>query len=62
MNVVSNIGASSGQSVFHPHVHLVPREEEETEKRVKFAHSAKEMMPKEEGDAMVDKVKAALQG
>ena len=26
-NVVSNIGASDGQSVFHTHVHIIPRHE-----------------------------------
>ena len=25
MNVVSNLGAASGQEVFHPHFHVIPR-------------------------------------
>jgi histidine triad (HIT) family protein len=27
MNIIANIGAAAGQSVFHTHIHLIPRNE-----------------------------------
>ena len=50
--MVSNIGAASGQMVFHPHIHLIPRNPED--RLVTLGKSASSMLAKEEGDSMIE--------
>jgi len=40
INIVSNNGEAAGQTVFHPHFHLIPRYASEKEKLIKFPPSS----------------------
>lgn len=58
INLWMNCGEDSGQSVFHPHCHIVPRKGGDGFH--KYPASAKEMMTKDAADPIVEKIKAAL--
>jgi len=58
VNIWMNCGVDSGQSVFHPHCHIVPRKEGDNFH--KYPASATEMMAKDVADPIVEKIKAAL--
>merc|ERR1712217_952365 len=56
VKIFTNNGAASGQTVFHPHFHVVPRYDGD-----KFSgESAKEMLKKEQADPILAKLQEAL--
>lgn len=58
VNLWMNCGADAGQTVFHPHMHIVPRKEGDG--LHKYPASAKEMLAKDVADPMVEKIKTVL--
>lgn len=58
VNIWSNCGEASGQTVFHPHVHIVPRKNGDN--LMKYPPSAKEAVAKEAAEPLVAKIQAAL--
>jgi len=58
INIWQNCGADAGQTVFHPHIHIVPRREGDN--LFTYPSSAKEMLSKDAADPLVAKVTAAL--
>lgn len=58
INIWQNCGADAGQTVFHPHCHIVPRKE--GDKLMTYPASAKEMLSKDAAQPMVDKITAVL--
>lgn len=58
INILQNCGADAGQTVFHPHCHIVPRRE--GDKLLTFPPSAKDMLAKDAADPMVGKIQAIL--
>eukprot|EP00392_Amoebophrya_sp_AT5.2_P009965 g9996.t1 len=58
VNILSNLGAASGQCVFHPHVHFIPRYKDDG--LWKLPASAKEMIAKDAAEDWVAKIKAKL--
>jgi len=58
INIWQNCGADAGQTVFHPHIHIVPRKEGDN--LITYPASAKEMLSKDAADPLVAKVTAAL--
>lgn len=58
VNLWQNCGADSGQTVFHPHMHIVPRKEGDG--LHKYPASAKEMLAKDIADPVMSKIVAAL--
>jgi len=58
INIWQNNGADAGQTVFHPHFHIVPRKE--GDELFKYPPSAKEMLSKDAADPMVEKIVEAL--
>jgi len=58
VNIWQNCGADAGQTVFHPHTHIVPRRD--GDKLVTYPPSAKDMITKEAADPIVAKVTSAL--
>eukprot|EP00667_Euglena_gracilis_P025348 EG_transcript_29716 len=57
-NVLSNLGRAAGQEVFHAHVHVLPRKE--NDQLVALPKSAPQMISKEDGTAMREKIVAEL--
>jgi diadenosine tetraphosphate (Ap4A) HIT family hydrolase len=58
INVWMNCGEDAGQTVFHPHYHIVPRTAGDN--LHKYPASAKDMLSKDAAEPMVDKIKLAL--
>jgi len=58
INIIQNNGEDAGQSVFHPHFHIVPRFKDD--KLITFPPSAKEMLSAEAAKPLVEKITAAL--
>jgi histidine triad (HIT) family protein len=58
LNILQNTGASSGQAVFHLHIHLIPRREGDS---LGFRWNAGSYGPGE-GEAMRGRIVAALDG
>ncbi|CAD7941372.1 unnamed protein product [Amoebophrya sp. A120] len=58
VNVLTNLGAASGQVVFHPHVHFIPRYKDDG--LWKPPASAKDKIADEDANAMLEKIKAKL--
>lgn len=58
INIVSNSGADAGQTVFHPHVHIVPRKAGDG-LQIGFP-SAKDMISSEAAEPVQAKIQSAL--
>jgi len=58
VNIWQNNGADAGQTVFHPHFHIVPRTKDDA--LFKYPPSATEMISAEKADPMVKKIVEAL--
>jgi len=58
INIWQNCGADAGQTVFHPHCHIVPRKE--GDKLVTYPPSAKDMLSKDAATPLVEKITAVL--
>merc|ERR1712110_1391424 len=58
VNILQNNGADAGQSVFHPHFHIIPRTKDDG--LLTTPASAKEMLSKEAAEPVLAKLKAAL--
>merc|ERR1719148_428670 len=58
VNIWSNCGEASGQTVFHPHTHIVPRKAGDG--LHKYPESAKEMLSKDAATPLVDKIGGLL--
>jgi len=58
INIWQNNGADAGQTVFHPHFHIVPRTKDD--KLMTYPASAKAMISKDVADPMVAKIVEAL--
>jgi len=58
INIWQNCGADAGQTVFHPHIHIVPRREGDG--LHKYPASAKDMLSKDAADPFVAKITAVL--
>jgi diadenosine tetraphosphate (Ap4A) HIT family hydrolase len=58
VNIISNCGADAGQTVFHPHIHIIPRKTDD--KLIKLPPSASAMMSKDAADPMVEKITSIL--
>lgn len=58
INIWSNCGEAAGQTVFHPHVHIVPRKDGDG--LHKYPPSAKDMLSKDAADPLVAKMTAVL--
>jgi len=58
INIWQNNGADAGQTVFHPHFHIVPRKEGDD--LFKYPPSAKEMLAKDAAAPMMEKITTIL--
>jgi len=58
MNIISNSEPSSGQTVFHPHVHLVPRYT--GDELLRFPPSAKQMITPDEATPLMNTIQQSL--
>jgi len=58
VNVISNLGADAGQIVFHPHVHVIPRYQDDN--MLTMAPSATDMVDKDEATETANEMKNAL--
>lgn len=58
VNIWNNNGEDAGQTVFHPHFHIVPRTKDDG--LMKYPPSAKEMLSKEAAAPMLAKLDEAL--
>lgn len=58
INLISNMEPASGQMVFHPHVHIVPRYT--GDELLKFPPSAKEMLAPDAANPVVASIKESL--
>lgn len=58
INIWQNNGADAGQTVFHPHFHIVPRKEGDG--LFTYPPSSKEMLSKDAADPIVAKISAIL--
>ena len=56
LNIVQNNGEVAGQTVFHFHMHLIPRYSEDSRPMLTFAETS---ISDEEMDALCDKIKRA---
>jgi len=59
INIVQNNGEAAGQTVFHPHFHIVPRKKDDG-MQVKLPESAKEMISEEAATPVKAKIEEAL--
>ncbi len=57
MNIVQNNEACAGQIVFHSHIHLIPRYEDDN---IKIAIASKERADDERQKKLAEKIKAAF--
>ena len=55
-NLLQNNGESAGQTIFHFHMHLIPRYSEDSRSMLTFAETS---ISDEEMDALCDKIKRA---
>lgn len=58
INILQNCGADAGQTVFHPHFHIIPRKKDDN--LFKPPASAKEMIKAEAAEPMVAEIMKAL--
>eukprot|EP00933_Yihiella_yeosuensis_P028589 TRINITY_DN22438_c0_g1_i1.p1 TRINITY_DN22438_c0_g1~~TRINITY_DN22438_c0_g1_i1.p1 ORF type:complete len:785 (-),score=226.03 TRINITY_DN22438_c0_g1_i1:153-2372(-) len=58
VNIISNLGADAGQTVFHPHIHVIPRAKDDN--MVTLGPSATDMLPSEEATETLGEIKSAL--
>jgi len=58
VNVVSNLGAEAGQIVFHPHVHVIPRMQDD--ELLKMGPSSSSMIDKDEAGEVISEMKNVL--
>jgi len=58
VNIIQNVGAASGQAVFHPHFHIVPRKEGDG--LIKFPASRSSMLGAEEAKPVAEAISGAL--
>jgi histidine triad (HIT) family protein len=58
VNILQNNGADAGQTVFHPHFHIIPRKKDDN--LLKPPASAKEMIKAEAAEPMVAEIMKAL--
>ncbi|KAJ0405378.1 hypothetical protein P43SY_000257 [Pythium insidiosum] len=57
INIIQNNGPASGQAVFHVHIHVIPRFDDDGVLKLPAGHT---MIAKDDGQAMLAKIQAQL--